>query len=123
VKVRGEDARRADLLEDICLKLRERELLPTSAAVRSFAHAMGSKQATSSRRDQAIIELMNLLIQLPGSALDERMRQTVVTDRKLGQGVRGVGAAYPWAGFGRSGGINTSRLACSDFRRLDACPL
>jgi hypothetical protein len=84
-KVRREDTRRADLLEDIWLKLRERELLPTTAAVRSFAQAMGSKQATSSRRDQAIIELMHLLIQLPGGALEERMRQTVVTDRKLGE--------------------------------------
>jgi hypothetical protein len=84
-EIRGEDAERADLLEDIWLKLRERELLPTIAAVRTFADAMGSKRITSGRRDQAVTELMEQLIELPGDALEQRMRQTVVADRKLGE--------------------------------------
>jgi hypothetical protein len=84
-RVRREDAAKADLLDDIWLKLRERELLPTIAAVRAFAQAMGSKGLKATRRDQAVTELMELLIALPPDALEERMRQTVVADRKLGE--------------------------------------
>jgi hypothetical protein len=84
-QVRAEDGARADLLEDIWVKLRERELLPTIASVRTFAQAMGSKGLQATRRDQAIPELMELLIALPGDSLEERMRQTVVEDRKLGE--------------------------------------
>jgi hypothetical protein len=83
-KIRIEDADRADLLEDIWLKLRQRELLPTVAAVRAFAEAMGSKGLSASRRDQAVTELMELLVELPGDSLEQKMRETVVEDRKLG---------------------------------------
>jgi hypothetical protein len=83
--VRREDAAKADLLEDIWLKLRERELLPSIASVRAFAQAMGSKGLNATRRDQGVTELMELLVELPTDALEERMRQTVVADRKLGQ--------------------------------------
>jgi hypothetical protein len=83
--IRAEDAARADLLDDLWLKLRERELLPTIAAVRAFGHAIGSKGIESTRRDQAVTELMEQLIEMPGDALEQRMRQTVVEDRKLGE--------------------------------------
>jgi len=83
--VRREDAPHADLLDGIWLKLRERELLPSIAAVRAFADAMGLKGMTATRRDQAVTELMLRLIDLPGDALEHRMRQTVVEDRKLGE--------------------------------------
>jgi hypothetical protein len=83
-KVRGEDAARADLLDNLWLKLRERELLPTLAAVRAFGEAIGSKGIESTRRDQAVTELMERLLEMPGDALEERMRQTVVHDRSLG---------------------------------------
>jgi hypothetical protein len=84
-RVRAEDAARADLLDDIWLKLRNRELLPTLTAVRVFGQAMGSKGIQSKRREQAVTELMERLIELPGEALEQRMRQTVVDDRKLGE--------------------------------------
>ncbi|HWX87212.1 MAG TPA: hypothetical protein VNX67_03455 [Solirubrobacteraceae bacterium] len=84
-RVRLEDTARADLLEGIWLKLRERELLPTIAAMRAFAQAMGSKGIRSTRRDQAVTELMELLIALPADSLEKRMRKTVVEDRKLGE--------------------------------------
>jgi len=84
-QVRAEDAARADLLEDIWLKLRERELLPTIAAVRVFAQVMGSKGIQSTRRYQAVTELMEQQVALPGDALEHRMRHTVVEDRKLGE--------------------------------------
>lgn len=84
-EVRVEDAARADLLEDVWLKLRERDLLPTIGAVRVFAEAMGLKGLKSKRRDQAITELMERLVELPGDALEQRMRQTVVEERKLGE--------------------------------------
>ena len=82
--IRKEDPERADLLEGIWAKLRQRELLPTMAAVRTFAEAMGSKGLRSSRRDQAVAELMELFLQLPEHTLEEKMRQTVVEERQLG---------------------------------------
>lgn len=82
--IRAEDVDRADLLEDVWLKLRQRELLPSLAAVRAFAEAMGSKGLRATRRDQAVTELMERLVELPGDALEQKMRQTVVEERKLG---------------------------------------
>jgi hypothetical protein len=82
--MRKEDPARADLLEDIWLKLRQRDLLPTIAAVRAFAEALGSKGLKSSRRDEAVAELMELFLELPGDTLEEKMRQTAVEDRQLG---------------------------------------
>jgi hypothetical protein len=84
-RIRVEDSARADLLEDIWLKLRQRDLLPTIAAVRAFGEAMGSKGIQATRRDQAVTELMERLVELPGDSLEQRMRQTVVEDRKLGE--------------------------------------
>jgi hypothetical protein len=88
-KIRKTDPGRADLLEDIWLKLRLGELLPTIAAIRAFADAMGSKGLKATRRDQAVTELMELLIKLPGDSLEQRMRQTVVEDRELGDEYEG----------------------------------
>ncbi|HMJ73392.1 MAG TPA: hypothetical protein VK471_08540 [Solirubrobacterales bacterium] len=84
VRIRKDDADRADLLDDIWLKLRQRELLPTIGSVRAFAEAMGTKGLNATRRDQAVTELMERLLPLPIDALEERMRQTVVEDRSLG---------------------------------------
>ena len=84
VEVRGHDPARGDLLEDIWLKLRERELLPSLAAIRAFAEALGLKGIRASRRDQAVLELMEHLIRLPAEDLERRMRETAVSDRKLG---------------------------------------
>jgi hypothetical protein len=83
-RVRREDANRADLLDDIWLKMRQGELLPTLAALRVFAEAMGSKGLKSTRRDQAVTELMELLIKMPSDSLEQRMREVAVHDRELG---------------------------------------
>lgn len=83
--IRVDDAERADLLESIWLKLRSRELLPTMAAVRAFGEAMGAKPFEASKRDQAINELMEKLATLPGASLEQRMRDTIVADRRLGE--------------------------------------
>ena len=83
--VRAEDPDRADLLESIWLKLRSRELLPTLAAVRAFGVAMGAKPFKASRREQAINELMEKLAALHGESLEQRMRETIVADRRLGE--------------------------------------
>jgi hypothetical protein len=84
-KIRLTDPARADLLDDVWLKLRERELLPTMPAVRAFAEAMGAKGIASTRRDQAVTELMERLLELPTDTLEHRMRRTVVEDRELGE--------------------------------------
>src|SRR5205807_2848622 len=83
--IRVEDPDRADLLDSIWLKLRSRELLPTMAAVRAFGEAMGAKPFEASKRDQAINELMEKLATLPGESLEQRMRETIVADRRLGE--------------------------------------
>lgn len=83
--IRAEDSERADLLEDIWLKLRQRELLPSVASVRTFAEAIGLKGLEETRRDAAVTELMEHLAQLPGDTLEQRMRETTVEDRKLGE--------------------------------------
>lgn len=88
-KIHTEDSERADLLEDIWLKLNQRELLPTIVAVRVFAEAMGFKGLDASRRDQAVTELMERLVELPGDALEQKMRKTAVEDRHLGDEYEG----------------------------------
>jgi hypothetical protein len=101
-QVRGEDAERADLLDDVWLKLRERELLSTIGEVRTFAQAIGLKGINSKRRDQAVTELMERLIEIPGDSLEQRMRETVVNDRGLreeyGEWVRLILGATPGTG-------------------------
>jgi hypothetical protein len=79
-----EEPQRAAMLDDIWLKLRRRDLLPSIASVRAFAELMGLKGLESSRRDQAVTELMEILIDLPAEALEQKMQQTVVEDRRLG---------------------------------------
>jgi hypothetical protein len=83
-QIRVRDPARAELLDDIWLRLRERELLPTVAGVRAFAEAVGLKSLVASRRDQAVPELMERLIELPTEILEERLRDGVVKDRDLG---------------------------------------
>lgn len=81
--LRREEPDRADLLEEIWRKLRERELLPTVTAVRSFAGLLGTKKITATRRDKAIDELMGVLFELNEDALEQRMREVAVEDRRL----------------------------------------
>jgi hypothetical protein len=84
-RIRAADPARAELLEDVWLKLRERELLPTLALVRAFAEATGMKGLNSTRREQAVTELMEQIVAMPVEALEQMMRETVVADRKLGE--------------------------------------
>jgi hypothetical protein len=66
-------------------KLRQRELLPTMSLVRAFAEAVGVKGLRSTKREQAVTELMEQIIELPSGALEGLMRNTSVHDRKLGE--------------------------------------
>jgi hypothetical protein len=84
-RIRVTDPARANLLEDVWLKLRERELLPTMSTLRAFAEAAGFKGLTSAKREQAVTELMERLIDVPNDALESMTRHAVVEDRKLGE--------------------------------------
>ena len=84
-----EDPGRAEMLSDVWDKLRRGDLLPTLGTIRAFAAAIGLKGLGASRRDQAVTELMELLIDLPPEALEEKMRETVVEDRHLGDEYEG----------------------------------
>lgn len=84
-RIREGDAARADLLEDVWLKLRQRELLPTMPLMRAFAEAMGMKGLDAAKREQAVTELMEQIVEIPADALEQMMRDTVVHDRKLGE--------------------------------------
>jgi hypothetical protein len=66
------------------LKLRSRELLPTMATVRAFTEAAGLKGLESNKREQAVAELIERLVEMPNDDLEQMMRQTVVEDRELG---------------------------------------
>jgi hypothetical protein len=83
-RIRREDPVRADLLDEIWAKLRKRELLPTMSALRAFADAAGLKHLESAKREQAVTELLEGLVEMPSDDLEYRMRRTIVTDRKLG---------------------------------------
>lgn len=79
------DAGRAELLEEVWRKLRQRELLPTLPLIRAFAEATGLKGLNASKRDQAVTELMEQIVDMPHEELERLMRDTVVQDRKLGE--------------------------------------
>jgi hypothetical protein len=83
--LREVDPARADLLEDVWLKLRQRELLPTMALVRAFAEETGLKGLESTKREQAVTEVMEQIVDMPAEALEEMMRDTAVQDRQLGE--------------------------------------
>lgn len=83
-RIRDNDPARADLFEEMWRKLRQRELLPTMTAVRTFAEATGLKGLESTRREQAVAELIEQLVEMPSDDLEQMMRHTVVEDRKLG---------------------------------------
>jgi len=78
--IRGADPARAAALEEVWQKLRERELLPTMPLVRSFAQATGLKGLQSSKREQAVTELMEYIVAMPPDELQRIMRETVVQD-------------------------------------------
>jgi hypothetical protein len=83
--LRQQQPERADLLEEVWIKLRDRELLPTVTSIRSFASLLGTKKITATRRDRAIDELMRVLLELNEDALEQRMREVAVEDRNLGE--------------------------------------
>lgn len=84
-QTRDRDPARAELLEGVWLKLRQRELLPTMAMVRAFAEAVGLKGLEATRREQAVTELLEHLVQVPSDVLEQMLRQTIVEDRDLGE--------------------------------------
>lgn len=85
VELRASDPQRADVLNDLRMKLRSRELLPDMPSIRAFSQAVGMKTPVSSKRDQAISEIIEYLITLPDGALQTALsRATMIVDRKLG---------------------------------------
>lgn len=86
VKLREVDPTRADVLGDLWMKLRSRELLPDMPAVRAFSDAIGMKTLASSRREYAISEVVNYLAALPEDELQFALgRATLSADRRLGE--------------------------------------
>jgi hypothetical protein len=83
-KARVEDPARAERLEEAWARLRRRELLPDMRSIRAFAEAAGLKGITSAKREQAINEVMELLIGLPTEALERMLQSPVVYDRASG---------------------------------------
>ena len=79
------DPQRADVLNDLRMKLRSRELLPDMPSIRAFGQAVGMKTPVSGKRDQAISEIIGYLMTLPDGALQTALsRATMRVDRKLG---------------------------------------
>ena len=84
-EMQGEDPERAAALEGLWDKLRARELLRTMAAMRSFVAHAGLGDLGSSRRDQAVTELMEQLVALPRDEIDRIARTPSTDGRDLGE--------------------------------------
>jgi hypothetical protein len=80
------DPERAQVLNDLWMKVRSREVLPDTASVRAFSEAVGIKTLVVRRRDQAISEILEHLITLPDVELQDALsRATIRVDRRLGE--------------------------------------
>jgi hypothetical protein len=85
IELRKSDPQRADVVNDLRMKLRSRELLPDMPSIRAFSQAVGMKTPVSGKRDQAISEIIGYLITMPDGALQTALnRATMRVDRKLG---------------------------------------
>jgi hypothetical protein len=84
-RLRGTDPEKAGLLEDVWIKLRNRELLPTMTMVRAFAEAVGIKGLSSPRREQAVTELMEQLIDMPDGTLGRMTQLSARDDPQLAE--------------------------------------
>jgi hypothetical protein len=82
-RIRATDPVRADGLEQLWEKLRGRELLPTMPMVRAFAAAVGLKGLDSQKREQAVTELLERIVDMPPDELERLMSETVPEDRQL----------------------------------------
>ncbi|MDQ6615693.1 MAG: hypothetical protein M3083_13370 [Actinomycetota bacterium] len=81
----GEDPARAERLEEVWARLRRRELLPEMRSVRAFAEATGLKTLESTRREQAVAEVMTQILDLPSDELAAALIHASAPDRELGE--------------------------------------
>jgi hypothetical protein len=84
-RIAREDPDRAAILDALWAKLRARELMPTMAAVKSFVEAAGLGDLKSSRRDQAVTEVMEYLAELPRQELETVALTPAAHGRHLGE--------------------------------------
>jgi hypothetical protein len=80
------DPESAELLSDLRTKLRTRELLADMASLRAFSEAVGMKTLSTGRREQAVSEIIQHLMNMPREALETALsRTTLKVDRELGR--------------------------------------
>jgi hypothetical protein len=72
-----EEPDRATVLGRIWTQLEGRALLPDMASMRTFGEALGLKGLRATRREQAVLEIMELLMEVPYETLERKMHQTV----------------------------------------------
>jgi hypothetical protein len=82
-EMRDEDPARSAMLEALWDKLRAREVLPTMASIRSFVAEAGLSDLNSSRREQAVTEIMEQLVALPRNDLEKVALTPATEDRDL----------------------------------------
>ncbi len=84
-EMQEEDPERAAALEALWEKLRAREMLRTMAEMRSFVAHAGLNDLGSTRREQAVAELMVQLMALPKDDVERIARAPSIEDRDLGE--------------------------------------
>jgi len=84
-QLRQADPERADLLNDLWVRIRNRELLADMTSLRAFSEAIGMKTLLAGRHEQAASEVVQHLMSLPPEALGVALsRSTLKVDRELG---------------------------------------
>jgi hypothetical protein len=83
--VREQDPAKAELLDDVWSRLRQRQLLPDMKAVRAFAEVIGLKGLSATKRDQAISEVMRHILHMPATDLVAALKQAGSVDPGLGE--------------------------------------
>jgi hypothetical protein len=83
--LRSKDPAQADVLEDMWIRLRRRELMPEMRSVRVFAEAIGLKALEATRREQAVAEVMRHVLDLPPEQLAAALRHASAPDRVLSE--------------------------------------
>lgn len=83
-EIKTKDPAKGTILSDFWRKLRNRELLTKVSNIRMFADIVGLQAIHSTKRDQAIGELMRQLIDLPRDKVESALQKASVAPRNFG---------------------------------------
>jgi len=83
--VRSKDPEKGIILSEFWKRLRNHELLVKVSNIRMFANTVGLQDITSTKRDQAIGELMRQMIDLPREKVEDALKKATAEPRNFGE--------------------------------------